>query len=57
MVHKSFAIRDVISVVGETHPRALHTRVAATATGPLGHYLTFLRLEAIASCMRLLGGG
>jgi hypothetical protein len=30
-------------------------RASVAAIRPLGHYLTFLRLEAAASCMRLLG--
>jgi hypothetical protein len=28
---------------------------SAAATGPLGHYVAFLRVDAPASCIRLLG--
>jgi hypothetical protein len=34
----------------------LTDRASAAATGPSGHYLTFLRPDASANCMRLLGG-
>ena len=33
----------------------LTDRASAAVTWPLAHYLTFLRTEAAASCMRLLG--
>ena len=33
----------------------LTDRASAAATSPLGHYSTFLKTEAPASCMRLLG--
>jgi hypothetical protein len=33
----------------------LTDRASAAATSPFGHYLTFSRIEASGSCMRLLG--
>jgi hypothetical protein len=45
----------IISNERETGCGLTH-RASAAATCPLAHYLTFLRPEASASCMRLLGG-
>jgi hypothetical protein len=45
------------AVIGLGVSGRLTDRASAAATWPLGHYLTFLRPKAPASCMRLLGSG
>ena len=44
-------------IEGVVRWRRLTDRASAAATAQLSHYPTFIRTEAAASCMRLLGRG